>query len=108
MAEVGVYYGCGAILMLVGGLLEYFLGNTFPAVVFMTFGSFWFSFASTLVTSFGAYAAYSHDPTGDPTGGLTAPGFENSFAFFLLFMALVSSYLSFDLGVSFVPKETSS
>ena len=88
-AEIGVYYGCGAILMLLGGLLEFFLGNTFPAVVFVTFGAFWFSFASTLVSSFGAYAAYSPDPTGDPQAGMTQPEFQASFAYFLLFMGLV-------------------
>lgn len=76
--------------MLVGGLLEFFLGNTFPAVVFMTFGAYWFAFAGTLTPSFGAFAAYSSDPTGKPTAGLTTPGFQASFAFFLLSMGIVS------------------
>lgn len=53
-ASTGVYYGFGAILMLLGGLLEWILGNTFPAVVFTSFGAFWFSFGSTLVPSFDA------------------------------------------------------
>ena len=91
--------------MLVGGLLEFFLGNTFPAVVFMTFGGFWFSLASTLVPSFGAYAAYSPDST-DPAAGSTAPGFQASFAFFYLFMGMVSSFLFVTLVVSSIEEET--
>lgn len=75
--------------MFVGGLLEFFLGNTFPAVVFVTFGSFWFSFAATLTPSFGAYAAYSPTPNTNPSAGATQPAFESSFAFFLLCMAIV-------------------
>jgi succinate-acetate transporter protein len=53
-ASTGAYYGFGAILMILGGLLEFFLGNTFPSVVFCSFGAFWFTFGSTLVPSFNA------------------------------------------------------
>lgn len=30
--------------MLVGGVLEFILGNTFPSVVFTTFGAFWLAY----------------------------------------------------------------
>ncbi|KAK5255320.1 hypothetical protein LTR40_010865, partial [Exophiala xenobiotica] len=36
-AEVGVYYFFGGLLMILGGFLEFILGNTFPFVVFGSF-----------------------------------------------------------------------
>ena len=53
-ASTGAYYGFGAILMILGGIMEWVLGNTFPAVVFTSFGAFWFTFGSTLVPDFNA------------------------------------------------------
>lgn len=37
IASIGAYYFMGGLLMLVGGVLEFFLGNTFPFVVFCSF-----------------------------------------------------------------------
>jgi len=34
----GVHFFCGGVLMLLGGLLEFFLGNTFAFVVFCSYG----------------------------------------------------------------------
>ena len=121
--------------MLLGSVGEWIIGNTFPFVVFGTFGTsrlcivpskiflmqqsqelstsndeflyvgaFWITFACTLVPWFNAYGAYVVDPAqaapqmGNPGNplGLMTPGFNASFAFFLLFMG---SYL--------VPPETS-
>jgi uncharacterized protein len=73
--------------MLVGGFLEFILGNTFPFVVFMSFGAFWLSFAATLQPFYSAYGSYS--TTGVPTDGLKTVGFTASFAFFLVFMGLL-------------------
>ena len=70
-ATTGVYFGVGAILMLLGGILEFFLGNTFPAVVFCSFGGFWFAYGGTLTPGFGAYAAYAKDPNNNPLEGAT-------------------------------------
>jgi len=80
-ANIGAFYGFGTILMVVGGILEWVLGNTFSAVVFTSFGGFWFSLASTLVPSFNAYGAYSPNPS-QPAGGLASASFAASFAFF--------------------------
>ncbi|CEJ89895.1 hypothetical protein VHEMI05711 [[Torrubiella] hemipterigena] len=87
-ASIPVYFFQGGILMIVGGLFEFFLGNTFPCVVFLTFGTFWLSFAGTLNSSFEAYALYA--PPGEAAAvGITTPGFNASFAFWLLFMGLL-------------------
>lgn len=83
--------------MILGSIGEFLIGNTFPFVVFGTFGAFWLAFAATLVPWFNAYGAYVTDPTqaaaamGNPgnAAGLQQPGFYASFAFFLVFMGLV-------------------
>lgn len=83
--------------MLLGSIGEWIIGNTFPFVVFGTFGAFWLAFAFTLIPWFNAYGAYVTDPTqaatsmGNPGNalGLQQPGYFASFAFFLVFMGLV-------------------
>ncbi|EME38819.1 hypothetical protein DOTSEDRAFT_66810 [Dothistroma septosporum NZE10] len=77
-AGVGTYYFFAGILLYAGAIGEWILGNTFPATVFFTFGGYWMSFGATLTPFFNAVNAYS-----DPAG------FYRSFAFFLVFMALL-------------------
>lgn len=74
--------------MLLGGFLEWVAGNTFPFVVFASFGGFWFSYGATLLPFFNAFGAYSPDPT-DITAGLATKGFNASFGFFTLFLAVL-------------------
>ena len=111
VATVGVYYFIGGFLMSLGGILEFFLGNTFSFVVFVSFGKgpfpkhptrslihdffmaggFWFTLGSTLTPAFNAYGAYvENNPGTDPNAGIDSPAFHASFAFFLLFMGLMS------------------
>lgn len=97
IATVGAYYFIGGFLMSLGGILEFFLGNTFSFVVFCSFGGFlpmrkihirqlisgvkggfWFTLGSTLTPSFNAYGYYAADPN-QPAQGLTSPGFHASF-----------------------------
>ncbi|KAL2048729.1 hypothetical protein ABVK25_010981 [Lepraria finkii] len=89
IATVGTYYFFGGFLMSLGGILEFFLGNTFSFVVFCSFGGFWFTLGATLTPAFNAYGEYATDPNNVATG-LTSPGFHASFGFFLLFMGLLS------------------
>jgi len=74
--------------MILGGFLEFILGNTFPSVVFSSFGAFWLSFAATLQPFYNAYGAYSPDPTA-PGEGLATQGFNASFAWFQVFMGVL-------------------
>jgi uncharacterized protein len=73
--------------MFTGGLLEFILGNTFPFVVFCSYGAYWFTVGATLTPSYNAYGAYTPS---DPAAGINDPVFLSSFAFFLLFMGLLS------------------
>jgi len=87
-ASTGAYFFFGGLLMIIGGFLEFILGNTFPFVVFSSFGAFWLTFGATLTPFYNAYGAYA--PAGQPAAaGLSAAAFNASFAFFLLFMGLL-------------------
>ncbi len=78
MATVGAYFFIGGFLMSLGGILEFFLGNTFSFVVFCSFGGFWFTLGATLTPAFNAYGAYSPDPS-NPALGLESAAFHASF-----------------------------
>jgi len=84
--------------MIVSGLLEFFLGNTFQFILFCGYGtafatqirirnqtlltvfsgSFWLSLGATLTPYFGAYEHYSADAT-NAAAGLSSVGFNASF-----------------------------
>ncbi|KAK9480742.1 GPR1/FUN34/yaaH family-domain-containing protein [Lipomyces japonicus] len=86
-ASTGGFVFVGGVLLLLSGILEFFLGNTFSFVVFSSFGAFWLSFAGVLIPSFNSVGAYS--PTGDSQVlGLNTTGFQASLAFYLLFWSL--------------------
>ena len=78
IATVGAYYFIGGFLMSLGGILEFFLGNTFSFVVFCSFGGFWFTLGATLTPAFNSYGEYASNPNNIATG-LTSPQFHASF-----------------------------
>jgi len=86
-ASIGAFLFFGGLLMVVGGVMEFILGNTFPFVVFCSFGGFWLAFATTLTPFYNAYGAYS--TTNNPLDGLNTTGFNASFGFFLVFFTLL-------------------
>ncbi|KAM0271618.1 hypothetical protein ACHAQH_009045 [Verticillium albo-atrum] len=88
-ASIGAFFFFGGLLMFLGGLLEWILGNTFPAVVFLTFSAFWFTFGATLNPSFAAFASYAPPDAASVSEGLQTRGFNASFGFFLLTMMLL-------------------
>jgi len=87
-AGTGTYFFFGGLLMILGSIGEFLIGNTFPFVVFGSFGAFWLGFAATLQPFYNAYGAYSPDPT-NPGLGLNTAGFHSSFAFFFIAMGLM-------------------
>lgn len=65
---LGVYYLFGGMGMWVSGILEWIVGNTFPGLVFISFGSFWFSLAVVVDPLFGIQTAL----------GATGPTFNSA------------------------------
>ncbi|KAM0718832.1 hypothetical protein Q7P37_005904 [Cladosporium fusiforme] len=88
-ANIGVYFAFGGILMIIGSVGEWIIGNTFPFVVFGTFGAFWLTFGFTLMPAYNAAGAYATDPITNPAEGLTTTGFNATFAFFMLWMGFL-------------------
>lgn len=68
--------------------LQWILGNTFPCVVFTSFGTFWIAFGLTLQPQTGAYGNFSPNPD-NPAAGLETTAFNSSWAFFLVFMGVL-------------------
>ena len=83
-ASSGVYWFFGGLLMVLASILEFILGNTFPFVVFGSFGAFWLTYGATLTPYFNAQEAYANPPPGGP-----APSFAGSFGFFQLYMGVL-------------------
>jgi succinate-acetate transporter protein len=75
--------------MMVGGTLEFILGNTFPFVVFVSFGAFWLTFAATLQPFYYAFGSYAPPGATSEAAGMTTVGFTASYAFFLVFMGVL-------------------
>ena len=83
-ANNGAHIFCGGLLVLLGGILEFFLGHTFSFVVFSAYGGFFFALGATLMPFFNATPPYV-----SAEGGLTTE-FYNSFGFFNLSIGLLS------------------
>nr|POF00939.1 protein alcs [Quercus suber] len=82
-SDIGAYFFFGGVLMIVGAVGEWIVGNTFPFVVFGSFGAFWLTFAATLQPFYNAIGAFAD------TGGVASPVFNASFGFFLLTMGFL-------------------
>ncbi|KAJ8109594.1 hypothetical protein OPT61_g7342 [Boeremia exigua] len=87
-ASIGWYFFAGGMLMVLGGVGEWILGNTFPFVVFTSFGAFWLGYGATLVPEYGAYANYA-DPSTTGSTGLETVGFNVGIAYFMICMGLL-------------------
>ncbi|CAD0109135.1 unnamed protein product, partial [Aureobasidium uvarum] len=85
-SDVGAYFFFGGLLMILGSIGEWLIGNTFPFVVFGSFGAFWLTFAATLQPFYNAYGAFSADAAA-PGEGLQTVAFNASF--FLVFMGVL-------------------
>lgn len=78
----GAYWFFGAFLMILGSIGEFLLGNTFPMVVFASFGAFW-----------GWFGAVNNTVAFDPSSLYAAkgqdPNYWQSNGFFLIFMGVL-------------------
>lgn len=81
---LGGFYTMGGLCMLLGGLLEFFLGNTFPFVVFVSFGGFWTSFA--IINS--AYFGIGYYGT-TATEIAASVAYNSRLAFYLIFWGVL-------------------
>ncbi|ORY77008.1 GPR1/FUN34/yaaH family-domain-containing protein [Protomyces lactucae-debilis] len=81
----------GGLIMVVSGLLEFFLGNTFAALSFSTFGGFYLSFGTLLNPDNGIAAAYANSASATETfnnGGSTT-GYLSGLALYCLWWGVL-------------------
>jgi len=78
---IGVFYFIGGLGMTIGGVFEWVLGNTFPFVVFTSFGGFWFSLGVLFDPSKQIASAF---PTGE-----NDPTFNHGIQFYFTFWAIL-------------------
>ncbi|KAK7746433.1 hypothetical protein SLS53_002392, partial [Cytospora paraplurivora] len=76
--QIPQFFFFGGLLQVIAGLLEWFLGNTYPSVIFCTFGAFFLSFAGILNPSFAAFSSFATAGQ-DPSTGLTTRSFNAGF-----------------------------
>ncbi|KAF2824487.1 hypothetical protein CC86DRAFT_56302 [Ophiobolus disseminans] len=87
-ASTGFFFFFGGLCMVLGGLGEWILGNTFPFVVFTSFGAFWLSFAATLQPLYNAYTAYKVPGEATSTGQESV-GFNSGIGFLMVAMGIL-------------------
>jgi hypothetical protein len=63
-ATIGVFYFFGDLLQIIGSIMEWIIGNTFPFVVFGSYGAFWLALGATLQPTYNAEGAYTEGLTG--------------------------------------------
>ncbi|KAK3055619.1 hypothetical protein LTR09_003540 [Extremus antarcticus] len=78
----------GGVLLTLGGVGEFILGNTFPFVVFFGYGAHFFTFATTFMPFYGAVSWNSLEAPGNPYS--PGPTFAAGFGFYPLSLALLS------------------
>jgi succinate-acetate transporter protein len=81
----GANYFFGGMLLILSGVLEFFLGNTFPSVVFLGYGAHFLTFAATFQPFYAAVSSYTPDNSQTQT-----PAFASSFGFYACFMGVLS------------------
>lgn len=52
----------GGVLLTLGGIGEFILGNTFPSLVFFAYGAHFFTYATTFIPYYGAVAWNAKTP----------------------------------------------
>ncbi|PPJ53098.1 hypothetical protein CBER1_11575 [Cercospora berteroae] len=90
-SSVGATLWFGGFLLILAGLGEFLLGNTFPFLVFMGYGAHFLTFGTTFIPYFNAVSAYtSGNPyIGEMNQEQTA-AFANSYGFYPLSLGILS------------------
>lgn len=81
---IGMGIWCGGLLQIIAGVWDMFEGNTFGAVAFSAYGSFWMAYATIITDFFGIEKAYEEHPE----------QFANAMGFFLLSWTLFSAMMT--------------
>ena len=89
LALIGSFYFMGGMALYVAGILEFIIGNTFPALVFTSFGSFWLTLGGFLDPRFAVQTSLLTSQTG------SAAEYYVPFGYYLIFWAVYTYFLTF-------------
>jgi len=81
VGQTGPYYFLGGLCLIIAGILEWAIGNTFPSVVFATFGGF---YLSNGISNDPMHNIASFYGGGNPTLGAESAVFNSGQAVYLL------------------------
>lgn len=93
----------GGLLLILGGLGEFILGNTFPFVVFMGYGAHFLTYSTTFMPAFNAIAFFNAEAPADATQitpvfaasyGTNFPSAARSSAILILYLSLLPTMSS--------------
>ncbi|CAN9203731.1 unnamed protein product [Alternaria alternata] len=87
---VNIFFG--GLLLILAGIGEFLLGNTFPMMVFLGYGAHFFAYATTFVPAFNSIGYFNPDGsgTGSPGTSNQTSVFLASYAFYLIVMCILS------------------
>ncbi|KIS68742.1 uncharacterized protein UMAG_03310 [Mycosarcoma maydis] len=88
LALIGAFYFMGGMAMIIAGLLEFVIGNTFPFLVFASFGTFWLTLAGYLDPRFASQATLLSGEGGSPAA------YYVPFGYYLIFWAVYTYFLT--------------
>jgi len=95
VAMLGAFYACAGIGLYLACIMEWIIGNTFPSVVFGTFGGFFISYAIINQPTMGIAASFA--PAADATNGVTAslagastPAYNTGLAFYFVIWGVLT------------------
>lgn len=93
-ASTGPIIFMGGMLQIIGGVLEWLLGNTFICLVLSTYGAFWLAYGTSLQPFYNAAGFYSSNPgaadAASQLEGMKTPAYLASVAFWFLFMGFLT------------------
>jgi len=90
VAMLGGFYACAGIGLYLACIMEWVMGNTFPSVVFGTFGGFWLSYAiintptMEIAASFAPASLNSTNGVTATMAGLQSPSFNVGLGMYFL------------------------
>ncbi|KAJ7602922.1 GPR1/FUN34/yaaH family-domain-containing protein [Mycena rosella] len=80
---IGVFYFIGGMGMTIGAVFEWVVGNTFPFIVFGTFGGFWLSVAVLFDPTMQIASAFPD--------GTNTPAYNHGIQFYFTFWAVLAA-----------------
>ncbi|KAE9402048.1 hypothetical protein BT96DRAFT_817036 [Gymnopus androsaceus JB14] len=81
-ALFGTYYMVGGLGLIIAGVMEWLVGNTFPCVAFITFGGNWLSI--------GALLDPAHEIASTFPGGTSSPDYNKALIFYFAFWTFLT------------------